>query len=100
MDREIKEFLNEQGVDRPVMSIRQVGSRTEIHLMGDDLPLIYQKEPDPATKDPAMVPAYTAAQLQKKKVVELREITEAMGLPAKGLKKAVLIENILKNQVD
>ena len=91
MDREIKDFLNEQGIDRPVLSIRQVGSRTEIHVMGDDAPLIF---------DPAGVRGvgYSAAQLEKKKMAELREIMQAMGLDAKSRKKTVLIENILKAQ--
>ncbi len=119
MDEKIKQFLDQKKVDRPVLSMRQVGNRIEIYLLGGGPPLVYQEKQDPASQDPAVVhqrpcvdtgdgregtslaqPAgpYTSAQLSKMKMPELKKMAGSLGIPVKGRKKITLITNILKAQ--
>jgi hypothetical protein len=87
MDEKEAEIIRQMGVDKPVMSIRHVGSRMEIHLYGEAGPRIVESET-----------GYTPAVLSKKKVSELKALAALLGVKVSGKVKADLIAAIVERE--
>jgi len=93
MDKKDAEIVRQMGIDKPVMSIRHVGSRIEIHLYGEDKPRVAIPVEESTEEQKK---ADRLAVLQNMKVIELKTLAAELGMEAGRMKKADLIAAILE----
>jgi hypothetical protein len=100
MDKKILKQLIEMGVDRPIQSYRMVGNRRiEVHLLGDDLPTIFDLSGTTggAVAEPTAQPGAgrgQAVEWSDLTVKELQRIARKNGIKYGGLRKAELVKVI------
>jgi len=78
---QVLDQLRAEGNNKPVMSYRHIGSRIEVHLLGEYEPRVFEEEK--ANID--------ATRLTVK---ELQKIAKNLGIDPAGMKKADLIQAI------
>lgn len=100
MEEKIKALLDREKIDKPVLSMRQVGNRIELHLLGDREAVVFDLEETasaPAARQNARS-VYTSAELSKMTVPVLQEIAQTLGLRTSVRRKTDLIAHILEEQ--
>lgn len=105
MDAKIKVLLEREKIDKPILSMRQVGNRIELHLLGDYQPVVYDLEAQASVPaEPARDAvtraqlAYTSAELSSLTVPALQGIAAGLGLATRKRKKSELVAQILEVQ--
>ena len=93
MDPKVREVMKREKIKRPVLAYRMVGSRVELHLLGDKG---YTSFPIEAKEKEQTEVFYTTKNLTKKTVKELKEIAKGLDIPiTKNKNKASLIASIM-----
>ena len=78
---EKQKIAKEMGIDKPVMALRHVGNRIELHLYGESAPRVVDKN----VLDDG---------LESMRVGQLRSVASGLGIVSGRMKKADLIAAI------
>ena len=83
---EKQKIAKEMGIDKPIMSMRHVGGRLELHLYGESQPRIIAREGETVFE----------WDLESQKIRDLRALAAELGIKAGRMKKADLIAAIME----
>lgn len=81
---EKQKIAKQMGIDKPIMSLRHVGSRIELHLYGEASPRIIMRESEIVFEDG----------LESMRVGQLRSLVSDLGIVPGRMSKADLIAAI------
>lgn len=97
MDPKVREVMKREKINRPVLAYRMVGSRVEMHLLGDKG---YTSFPIEAKEVKPTEEAYKSKTLSHKTVAELKEIAKGLEIKTSKKNKINLITAILEKQTE